>query len=77
MVLSIIAVLQSGGMVMERLNMLRDQANVLRDLARLGWCEEHIRTQLLDLAERCDQLADGRERELIMSGALPAPRDAA
>lgn len=62
---------------MERLYMLRDQANVLRDLARLGWYEEHIRMQLLDLAERCDRLADDRERELINGGALRAPPDAA
>ena len=52
---------------MERLNILREQANELRDLAGLGWCDEHIRRLLLDLAERCDQLASGRERELRTS----------
>ena len=62
---------------MDRLNMLRDQANVLRDLAALGWCEERIRTQLLELAQRCDQLAEARERELITRRVLRAPPDAA
>jgi hypothetical protein len=53
---------------MQRLQILRDQANVLRDLAKLQWNEQSIREQLLDLAKKCDELAEGRERELIING---------
>ncbi len=62
---------------MQLLRMLRDQANVLRDIATLQGNEQTIRRQILDLAERCDQLADDRQRELIMSGVLGSVHDAA
>lgn len=62
---------------MRRLQMLREQARILRDLAKLQTNEKQIHEQILELAEKCDQLADERERGLIITGVLPLAPDAA
>ncbi len=41
-----------------RRQILREQASGLRDLSKLRMHEEHIRRKILELADKCDQLAD-------------------
>ncbi len=50
-------------------NMLQDQAMLLRDLARHPTNDAPIRDQLLALARRCEELAEGREWVLASSKA--------
>jgi len=47
---------------MRELEMLREQARVLRDLAARSTNSYGIKDQLLALAKRCEELADGREK---------------
>ncbi len=47
---------------MQRIQMLRDQADLLRDLAKVDWDERAIRDRILELAEKCDRIADDGER---------------
>jgi hypothetical protein len=55
---------------MDRVEMLREQAQVMRGLARtIGVLS--IRQQLFDLAEQCDRLA--KEREDMLRRRPPPP----
>ena len=49
---------------MRELNMLREQARVLRDLAARSSNSYGIKDKLLTLAKQCEELADGREKAL-------------
>ena len=52
-------------------NMLREQANVLRDLAARS--NGHgIKDKLLALADQCEELAVGREQALAKSDTVPS-----
>jgi len=58
-------------MRMDRIATLREQASVLRALA--GSFDIHtIRDQLIELAARCDDLANSIERDLQLGGLSPA-----
>jgi hypothetical protein len=48
---------------MERITVLREQASVLRTLAR-SFDVKSIRYQLLDIAEHCDEMAKSIEDSL-------------
>ncbi len=54
---------------MDRVNILRTQAKILRDLAGLSTNENAIRQRMLDLASACEELADKREH-LVVRGIL-------
>ena len=61
---------------MREVKMLREQARLLRDLAaRSSLTNGHgIREEVLALAERCEQWAEERERDLARGDAPPAHR---
>ena len=53
---------------MRELNMLREQARVLRDLAARCTNSYGIKDKLLALAKQCEEFADGREKALAKDG---------
>jgi hypothetical protein len=56
---------------MERIATLREQSSVLRTLAR-SFDIQTIRDQLLDLATRCDMLANSLEENPEIVGIQPS-----
>jgi hypothetical protein len=56
---------------MKSVNMLREQARVLRDLASISTNDHGICDKLLVLARRCEDLAEERERALPKGDAVP------
>ena len=54
---------------MRELEMLREQARVLRELAARSTNSYGIKEKLLALAQECERLADGREKAL--TGGVP------
>ena len=61
---------------MERVATLREQASVLRALAR-SFDIAPIQNQLLDLAERCEELAYSLEADPENAGLAAIPKAAA
>ena len=54
---------------MRELNMLREQARVLRDLAARSTNVYGMKEKLLALAKQCEELADGREKALNITSS--------
>ena len=52
---------------MTRVEILREQARILRDLAT-SFHAQDVRELLIHLAEQCEQLADKVERDLANNG---------
>jgi hypothetical protein len=57
---------------MRQVNMLREQAKLLRDLAARSTNGYGIRDKLLALAEQCEELANGREQGLANGDVAPS-----
>jgi hypothetical protein len=57
---------------MQTVNMLREQAKVLRDIAARSTNGYGIRDKLLALAEQCEELAERREKALADGDVTPS-----
>ena len=61
-----------GCIAMERVNMLREQAKLLHDLAAITTDGRGIRERMLALARDCEELAAEREQYLASAGKVPS-----
>jgi len=57
---------------MRELNMLHEQARVLRDLAARSTNSYGMKDKLLALARQCEEFAEGREKALATGDAAPS-----